>query len=113
MGSRGPRRRGFYSALDRRGLMSFATSGLPPTEARAALLGECNGALEKVLAARHLALDLRLQLQLLAHSRVQPVVQLALGPGIRARRPGRQARRQLRDLLAELRIGHHAIDQAP
>ena len=69
-------------------------------EARRALLDEGHRALQEVLAPGHLVLDLGLELELLGHPRVQPVVELALGPGVGARRPGGQARGQRGGLLA-------------
>src|ERR1039458_9461283 len=78
-----------------------------------ALLNERHRALQEVLAARHLLLDPRLQLELLAHSRIQPVVDLALARGGGALRPPRQSPSQRRRLLAELSVGRHAVDETP
>src|SRR4051812_28257025 len=60
-----------------------------------ALLHERRDALDEVCGARHLLLDVGFELELLAHSRVQPVVQLALGSGVGARRSGGQSLDQL------------------
>src|ERR1700728_3420063 len=96
------RRSRFYSGSDGTRLMTFATRVfLPSREARRTLFDERQRALDEVLAARHLALDLRLKLELLGHPRVQPAVELALGAGVGERRAGGQARGERAHLLGE------------
>src|SRR4051812_26496601 len=92
----------------------FAPRGLSAArEARGALLHEGGDPLDEVWAARQLALDGRLELQLLAHARELPLVELALGARVGARRPGSETVGQLARVLLELGVGHHAVDQAP
>src|SRR5947209_11560732 len=112
MGARGPRRRGFYSGADETRLMTFATcSG--SAEVRRALLQEGGCALDEIGAARHLLLDARLELELLLHAGVQPVVELALGARVGARGAGGELRHQLPGALAKLVVRYHAVDQPP
>src|ERR1700726_967916 len=72
-----------------------------PAEVRGALLYEGRHALDEILAARHLLLQLRLELELLAHARVQPVVELALGARVGARGPRGKPRGERRGLRLE------------
>src|ERR1700693_3106597 len=67
-------------------------------ELRRALLHERHRALDEIVAAGHLLLNLRLELELLVDPRVEPVVELALGARVGARRPAREARRERRRL---------------
>src|SRR5258708_22972826 len=99
--------------------MTFATSlaqgqgvsRLAALETCRALFDERERALQRVLAAPHLALDLSLQLELLAHPRVQPVVELALRARIGQRRPRRELRRHAPRLLLQRLHGPHTDDQ--
>src|SRR3954447_17315612 len=92
----------------------FAPWGLSAArEARRALLHEWGDALDEVRGARHLGLDGGLELQLLAHARVLPVVELALAARVGARRPAREAVGELARVLLELGVGHDAVDQSP
>src|SRR5947209_17184452 len=99
--------------LARRARGAPARASLAPGETRRALLRESDRALEEVLAARHLALQLGLELELLVHARVQPVVELALATGVGASGPCRQALSQLGGLTGELPVLDHAVDQPP
>src|SRR5260370_17730027 len=67
-------------------------------EAGLALLGEGGDTLQEVPGVGHLALDARLELQLLGHAGVEPAIQLALDPGVGPGRPAGQPRGQGRDL---------------
>src|SRR5438128_10289879 len=99
--------------LARRARGAPARASLAPGEARRALLRERDRALEEVLAARHLALQLGLELELLVHARVQPVVELALATRVGASRPCRQALSQLSRLAGELLVLDDAVDEPP
>ena len=72
----------------RRTQMEFA---LTPAEPSIALFDERCDALGEVVGARHLALDLRLELQLGVHALEEPGVELALGAGVGGGRAGREA----------------------
>ena len=63
----------------------------PPREPRLALGHERADALDEVLRARRLLLDLGLQGELLVQAGEHRGVELALGARVRARRPGGQA----------------------
>ena len=79
--------------------MTFATSRRPqrPVKRGGRFCDERDRALERSPALPdHLPLDLGLELELLVHARVQPVVELALGARVGARRAGGQLRRQRR-----------------
>src|ERR1700722_18829362 len=76
---------GFYSRSGGTRLMTFATSLSRPRETRRTLLHEGHRALHEVGAAGHLLLDPGLELELLGHARVEPVVQLVLRSRILAR----------------------------
>src|SRR5450759_2332178 len=96
-----------------RALMTFATRQLAPREARRAPLDEGHRTLQKVVAFGHLSLDLGLEVELLAHARVEPVVQLALGPRVGACGPAGQARGERGGLLAQASVWDDAVDQTP
>src|ERR671922_1862672 len=77
----GRRRAGRKARDSSRGRPAWASG---PGEARGPLLNEGHDALQEVLGRRHLLLDVGLQIQLLVHSAVDPVVELTLGPGVGA-----------------------------
>src|SRR5215207_3158956 len=79
-----------------------ARASLSAGEVRKPLLDEGHHALDEVVRAGHLALDLGLELELLVEAPVDAVVELALGPGIGLRGPGGQPVDQLGHALVEL-----------
>src|SRR5436305_12677220 len=84
-----------------------------PLERRLALLGEGAHALDEVVAANQLVLDLGLEVQLVLEVAVEHPVQRALRAGVGARRPAGQLARQLEALLREALGLDDAVDQAP
>src|SRR3954451_5995307 len=86
---------------------------LPTFEHGAAARQKRRHALREVGGGGHLALDLRLELELLAHAPVDPRVELALDARVRARRPGGEALEQGVGLGREGVVGHDAVHQAP
>src|SRR5262245_18209390 len=83
----------------------------PACERRRPLLDERGDAFVEVGRAGHLLLDVGLEVELLLHPRVQPVVELALRAGIGASGTGGQAVAQRRDVLGEGGVGEHAVDR--
>src|ERR1700748_2077310 len=77
---------------------------------RCALLHKRHRALDEVVAASHFLLNPGLQLELLLHPAVQPVVELALAARVGARRAGRHLARQRADLSEQLLAWHDAVD---
>src|SRR5215210_6756626 len=92
---------------------SASASGLGPLELGRALAEEGLDALHEVAGRGHLLLGGGLELELLVHPGVDPGVELALGGGVGARGPGRQALRERVDLGPEGVVGDDAVDQAP
>src|SRR5215217_3375827 len=70
---------------------SASASGLGPLEPGRPLAQEGLDALHEVARGGHLLLRRRLELELLVHPRIHPGVELALGAGVGARGPRRQA----------------------
>src|SRR5512132_1232174 len=87
--------------------------GLRASEGGRALLDERRHACGEVPRRGHLLLDVRLEPELLLHARVEPVVELALGARVGARRAAGEAVAQPGDLVRELGVGDDAVDQAP
>src|SRR4051794_6432925 len=84
--------------------------GLRASESRLALLDERGHALGEVARGDHLLLDVGLERELLVHPRVEPVVELALGAGVGARRAVGEAVAQRGDLPGERGVRHDAVD---
>src|SRR5258705_7494090 len=78
---------------------------LAALERRLSLLDERCDAFPEVGGLGHITLDLGLELELLAHTRVQPVVELALDAGVGARWAGGEPRDERVDLVLELVVG--------
>src|SRR5271154_5501004 len=86
-GSRWPKAAGILFSPGRYALDDFCHERLLGAgEACGALLHERRDALQEVRATGHLLLDAGLQLELLGHARVHPVVDLALGRRVGPRR---------------------------
>src|SRR4051812_29137599 len=92
---------------------SLAPSASTTGEHGLPALEEGRDALGEVAGGGHLLLDGGLELELLAHARVDPVVELALDPGVRARRAAREPLEQRVGLGLERVVGRDAVDQPP
>src|SRR4051812_43074621 len=80
---------------------SASASGLGPLEPGRALGQERLDALHEVPRRRYLLLGGRLELELLVHARIDPGIELALGPGVGPRGPGGEPLGQRLDLGLE------------